>query len=160
MKRKDNRQFQWHTQRIRGKNLKIANEKLKQEILLCSRFCHGNWWWSECWYSIGSCSTLWEGFMRILCCTFPKSSKQHGFGEKSFHCSCRECCSMHTRWSSFQTLLGQNTFLKLIQFAIFNWKAWQVPQGCFPRRGHYMDSYKIFSRGGQKWWNLFFPTRN
>jgi len=52
------------------KNLKIANDKLKQEILLCSRFCHGDWWWSECWYSIGRCSTLWRASWRFWAVLF------------------------------------------------------------------------------------------
>jgi len=141
------------------KNLKIANEKLKQEILLYSRFLPRRlvmkWmliWHRKLFNTLG-------GVVRILCCTFPKSSKQHGFGEKSFCCSCRECFSMHTRWSCFQTILGQNTFSKLKQFAIFgcnNMGAGRI----FSREGPLLDFYKIFSRGGQKWWNSFFPTRN
>jgi len=59
-----------------------------------------------------------EGFVRNLCCTFAKSSKQIGFGEKSFCCSSRECCSMHARWwSTFGTILGPIRLI--IQFAIF-----------------------------------------
>jgi len=26
---------------------------------------HGGWWWSECWYNIGSCSTPWRASWRI-----------------------------------------------------------------------------------------------
>jgi len=39
------------------KNLTVGSENIKQEILLCSRWSHCGWWWSECWYNIGICST-------------------------------------------------------------------------------------------------------
>jgi len=33
-------------------------------------------------------------------------------------------------------------------------------EGFFHGGGHQWNIYKNFSRGGQKWWNLFFPPRN
>ena len=145
------------------KNFKIANEKLKQEILLCSRFCHGDWWWSECWYSIGSCSTLWRASWGFCARLFRNHQNNMDLVLKSFYCSCRESCIMHTRWSTFQTILGQNTFSKLIQFAIFGcntivaWRTAWVPERFFPGRDHHWIFTKFFLgevKSGEIWFFL------
>ena len=60
----------------------------------------------NCWYSI---NTL-EGFVRSLCCTFAKSSKQLGFGEKSFWCSSWEYFRMHARWCMQETTFFAEIF--------------------------------------------------
>ena len=111
----------------------------------------------DCATTAGDCINTLEGFVRNLCCTFSKLSKQLGFGEKYFYCSSRGYCSMHARWSSFKTILGPRTFSKLVQFAIFGCKcltAW-ASAGFFSGRVHQWIVTK-FLQGRTKSGEIYF----
>ena len=129
------------------KNWQLEAKRSSRKFSYVRELCHDSWRWSECWHSI---NTL-EGFVRNLCCTFSKLSKQLGFGEKYFCCSSRGYSSMHARWSSFKTILGQSTFSKLVQFAIFGCKcliAW-ASAGFF-QGGSTTRLLQNFFKGGLK----------
>ena len=101
---------------FRGETWQLEAESSNRKFCYVRESFHSGWWWSECWYSIGSCATAWMGLWGIFVVLSGNHQNKLGF-MKNLCSSSWECYRLHARWTR---ILKPSS--KLIRFVIIGWR--------------------------------------
>ena len=102
---------------LRGETWQVEAESSNRKFCYVRESYHSGWWWSECWYSIGSCATAWRGLWGIFVVLAGNHQNKLGFGEKSFLFQSRMlqiACKMNSdSEAEFKTITIRDSWLKV-----------------------------------------------